>query len=121
MSYVKAAVSANLPPKQVIFNDPAHKEYDYWDLVMLKAYFFAEDFVRDGVPLWWDESDDVYFEAEKRISRSRAATQRAEESENKGDRQPPKGRYYAPIPKTRGDEPFPTFADWVEAQNKLRG
>lgn len=122
MSYVRAAIKAQLPPKQVIFNDPSHKEYDYWDLMIMKAYYFSEDFIRDGVPIWWDESSDVFFEAEPRISKSRAATQAAEERENTGkDKKSPHGRYFIPVPKTRGGAPFPTFQNWVEESEKLRG
>lgn len=120
-SYLRAAVEAHLPPKQVIFNDPTHTEYDYWDLKLLKAYYFTKDFFRDGVPVWWDESDDVLFEAERRTSRSRAATQKAEEMENKGDKKAPPGRYYIPVPKTRGGAPLPTFKDWLDQEERKKG
>ena len=120
MSYVKAAVLANLPPKQVIFNDPTHTTYDYWDLRLLKAYYFAQDFIRDGVPVWWDESDDVAFEVEKRISRSRAAIQRSEKSESGKDKTPPEGRYYVPIPKGKSGKPLPTFEQWNEEQARKK-
>lgn len=120
-SFIRAAVKANLPPKQVIFNDPTHTSYDFWDLRLLKAYHFAEDFIREGVPIWWDESDEVSFEVEKRISRSRAAVQRAEKSENGKDKSAPDGRYYIPVPKTRGGASFPTFQDWVAEQERKRG
>lgn len=121
MSYVKAAVLANLPPKQVIFNDPTHTAYDFWDLRLLKAYYFAQDFIRDGVPVWWDESDEVSFEVEKRISRSRAATQRSEKSETGKDKTPPDGRYYVPVPKAKGGKPMPSFADWLAEQERKKG
>jgi len=113
MSYVRAAVAANLPPKQVIFNDPKHTSYDFWDLRLLKAYHFAQDFIRDGIPVWWDENDDVFFEAEGRISKSKAAVQRKEKAETGKDKTPPDGRYYIPIPKTRGGAPMPSFSDWL--------
>ncbi len=121
MSFVRAAVLAHLPPKMVIFNDPEHKEYDFWDLRLLKAYHFAQDFIRGGIPVWWDESDDVVFEVEKRISRSEAAKQRAEKSETGKDKSAPPGRYYIPVPKTRGGASFPTFKDWIEQEERKRG
>jgi hypothetical protein len=110
-----------LPPKQVIFNDPKHTEYDYWDLRLLKAFHFAEDFIRDGVPLWWDESDSVFFEVERRISKSKAALQRAEEQENGKDKKSPPGRYYIPVPKTRDGSEMPSFQDWAEEQERKKG
>jgi hypothetical protein len=121
LSYIRAAVRANLPPKQVIFNNPAHKEYDFWDLRLLKAYYLTEDFTRDGIPLWWDESDDVFFEVEKRVSRSKAAVQRAEKGETGKDREPPLGRYYVPVPKTRGGAPLPSLDDWQEELARKKG
>jgi len=121
MSYVRAAVAANLPPKQVIFNDPSHTSYDFWDLRLLKAYHFAQDFIRDGIPVWWDESDDVFFEAEGRISRSKAAIQKKEKSESGKDKTPPDGRYYQAIPKTRNGKPLPTFADWLDQVARKKG
>lgn len=114
-------MDANLPPKQVIFNDPTHTEYDFWDLRLLKAAFFAKDFIREGVPIWWDESDDVTFEVERKTSRSRAAVQRAEDSDNKGDKKAPPGRYYIPVPRTRGGASFPTFSEWIEDQERKKG
>lgn len=113
-------MEAGLPPKQVIFDDPKHTEYDFWDLRLIKAYYFSEDFVREGVPVWWDESEEVYFEVEKRISRSRAATSRAEKSETGKDKEPPPGRYYIPVPKTRGGKPLPTFEEWTKEQEKRK-
>jgi hypothetical protein len=87
----------------------------------LKAAYFAQDFIREGVPIWWDESDDVFFEAEKKISRSRAAVQRAEESETGKDKKAPPGRYYVPVPKTKGGKPLPSFLQWTEEQARKRG
>lgn len=114
-------MKANLPPKQVLFNDPSHTKYDYWDLMLLKAYHFSEDFIREGVPIWWDENDDVTFEAERRISKSAAAKQRAEDVENSGDKKSPPGRYYIAVPKTRGGKPLPTFDDWIVQQEAHKG
>ena len=63
----------------------------------------------------------MFFEVEKKISRSRAATQRAEDQENGKDKKSPPGRYYIPVPKTRGGKPLPTFAEWVMEQERKRG
>ena len=71
--------------------------------------------------MWWDESDDVVFEVERRISRSTAATRRAEKAESGKDKTPPDGRYYVPVPKTRGGAPFPTFHDWIKELERKKG
>lgn len=105
----------------MIFNDPSHKEYDYWDLMLLKAFFFAESFIREGIPVWWDESDDVVFDVERRISRSRAAVEADEKKENGKDKKAPAGRYYNPVPRTRGGAPFPTFNEWLDERERKTG
>ncbi len=109
-SYIRAAVKANLPPKQVIFNDPSHTEYDFWDLRLLKAYHFGED-----------ESDRVNFEVKRRTSRSQAALDRAKEQDSKGNKKPVPGRYYVPVPKTNDGGALPTFDEWAKAQARLEG
>lgn len=105
----------------MLFNDPSHTAYDYWDLKLLKAFYFSEDFIRSGVPIWWDESDDVVFDVEKRISRSRAATEQAEKKESSNGKDIPPGRYYIPIPRTRGGASFPTFEEWLTQQERKKG
>lgn len=89
--------------------------------MLLKAYHFAKDFIREGIPIWWDESDDVFFDVERKISRSRAATQNAEDAENGKDKKAPPGRYYVPVPRTKGGKPLPTFSDWIEEESLKRG
>ena len=120
-SFIRAAVEAGLPPKQVIFSNPKHKEYDFWDLRLLQAYYFAQDFTRNGIPVWWDESNDVVFEVKKKVSRSKAAVDRAEKRDAKGDKGSKDGVYYVPVPKTRGGAPFPTFEAWASEQSRLSG
>ena len=63
----------------------------------------------------------MFFEVEKKISRSRAAIKRAEDSENGKDKSSPPGRYYIPVPKTKGGRPLPTFLEWTEEQARKRG
>lgn len=109
-----------MPPKQVIFEDPSHTEYDFWDLRLLKAHHFAEDFTRDGIPVWWDESDDVAFEVKRRTSRSKAALSRAEEQDSKSKAKH-HGRYYIPVPKRIGGGDLPTFQEWVQARARQEG
>lgn len=122
LSYIRAAVEAKLPPKQVIFEDTSHTEYDFWDLRLIKAYQFAQDFTRDGIPVWWDESDRVNFEVRKKVSRSRAAVGRAEEQDSKRSKgKVVHGRYYVPVPKSNDGGPLPTFREFAEASKRLEG
>jgi len=87
----------------------------------MKAYHFSQDFSRNGIPMWWDESDEVAFETEKRISKSAAALKRAEDAETGKDKTPPPGRYYIPIPKKIGGGKMPSFAEWKSEQARKKG
>lgn len=120
-SFIRAAVEAGLPPKQVIFNDPTHKEYDHWDLILLKTHYFIRDFTVDGVPVWWDSSDRVGFEVKRRISRSKAALDKAQDQDNGKNKKRVFGRYYVPEPRVIDGGEFPTFAEWAEEQRQKDG
>jgi hypothetical protein len=64
-------------------NDESHKDWTLWDYRLIKAYYILQDWYRDGIPIWWDESERVAFNAKARISKSRAAIERAQEAANK--------------------------------------
>lgn len=121
VSFIRAAAEAGLPPKQVIFNDPSHKEYDHWDLMLIKAHHFIQDFTIEGVPAWWDSSDRVAFEAKRKVSRSKAAIERAQEQDNGKNKPRVFGRYYIPEPRVIDGGEFPTFAEWVAEQREKDG
>jgi len=104
----------------VLFNDPKHTEYDFWDLRLLKAYYFTEDFTREGIPIWWDESDRVNFEVKAKVSRSRRALDAKQEQDSKKNVKA-HGRYYVPVPKSNDGRPLPTFQEWLEDQRRLEG
>ncbi len=114
-------MDAGLPPKQVIFTNPKHTEYDFWDLRLLQAYHFAQDFVRNGIPVWWDESADVNFEVKRKVSRSKAAVDRAQEADGKKKANKNHGVYYVPTPKALGGKELPTFEEWTIEQERLAG
>lgn len=90
-------------------------------MVLLKAYYLTVDFSRDGIPVWWDESDDVDFEIKRKTSRSHGAVERAEKQDTSGKQERPPGRYYVPVPKTRGGKPFPTLADYLQQLVVMEG
>lgn len=76
-----------------------------------------QDWYRDGIPVWWDESDRVTFDAEPRTSKSRAAVDRAQEKASKG-KSNPHGRYYVAKPTTIDGGPMPTREEWLEEQSR---
>jgi hypothetical protein len=79
-----------------------------------------QDWYRDGIPVWWDESQRVDFDAEPRISKSRAAIERAQEraSSAKNSKSIP-GRYYVAKPVLIDGDEMPTREEWLEEQQEL--
>lgn len=88
-----------------------------WDFKLLKAHYILEDWYRDGIPIWWDESDRVTFDAKGRISKSRAAIERASEAESKKKKSVP-GRYFVAEPRVMDGGELPTRQEWLEEQEK---
>jgi hypothetical protein len=80
-----------------------------------------QDWYRDGIPVWWDESDRVTFDAVPRISKSRAAIDRAQDAASSGNKKAVPGRYYIAEPKTMDGGPLPTREEWLEEQQRKAG
>lgn len=117
---LKAAVHSGQPPIAVIFNDPSHKEWNEWDYKLFKAHYILQDWYRDGIPIWWDESERVAFDAEARVSKSKAAIDRAQEKANKG-KTTVHGRYFVAKPQVVDGGDFPTRGEWLEEQARKSG
>lgn len=109
------------PPTAVILSDPSHRDWDIWDYRLLKAQYIIQDWYRDGIPIWWDESERVTFDAVARVSKSRAAIERAQDSASKGNKKPVPGRYFIPEPRVVDGGDFPTRDEWLEEQEKKLG
>jgi len=88
-----------------------------WDYRLLKAQYIIDDWYRDGIPLWWDESENVAFDAKPRISKSRAAIERAQEAAGK-KKNKVFGQYFVAEPRAIGGGDLPTRAEWFEEQVK---
>lgn len=112
VSRIRAALDAQVPPSAVLLRDPAHTEYDVWDLKMVAALQVYDELVSGGVPVYWDQNDDVFFEVKRVVSRSRAAVDRAQEQDSKSKKNTA-GVMYIPVPKTMGGRPLPTLEDWL--------
>lgn len=112
---MKAAVKSGQPPLAVIFNDPEHKKWDAWDFKLFKAHYILKDWYRDGIPIWWDESDRVTFDAKARISKSRAAVERAQEADGK-KKSKSYGRYFVTEPRVMDGGEMPTRDEWLQEQ-----
>ena len=104
----------------VIFNDPSHEKWDEWDYRLFKAHYILEDWYRDGIPLWWDESDRVTFDAKARVSKSRAAIERAQEADGK-KKSKSYGRYFIAEPRVMDGGDMPTRDEWLEEQERKKG
>lgn len=115
---MRAAVDSGQPPTAVIFSDPSHKEWTMWDYRLIKAHYILQDWYRDGVPIWWDESDRVSFDAEPRISKSRAAIERAQDGASSGNKKVVPGRYYVAKPILIDGDEMPTRDEWFKEQSE---
>jgi hypothetical protein len=104
----------------VIFNDVSHDNWDEWDYKLFKAHYILEDWYRDGIPVWWDESDRVTFDAKARISKSRAAIERAQEADSK-KKSKSHGRYFVAEPRVMDGGDMPTRDEWLAEQEVKRG
>jgi hypothetical protein len=91
-----------------------------WDYRLLKAHYILEDWYRDGIPLWWDESDRVTFDAKARFSKSRASIERAQESDSK-KKSKSYGKYYVAEPKVIDGGDMPTREEWLDEQHRKNG
>lgn len=86
----------------------------------MKAHYIKEEWYRDGIPIWWDESDRVTFNVKARVSKSRAAVERAQEQASKG-KKTVHGRYFIAEPKVMDGGDFPTRNEWLEEQAVKNG
>lgn len=118
---MKAAVLSGQPPLAVIFEEPEHVTWDIWDYRLFKAHYILQDWYRDGIPVWWDESDRVTFDAVARVSKSRAAIDRAQNSASKSKAKPVHGRYYVAQPRVMDGGEFPTREEWLKEQADKAG
>jgi hypothetical protein len=115
---LSAAVASGQPPLAVIFNNPEHDKWNEWDYKLFKAHYILQDWYRDGIPIWWDESDRVTFDAVPRISKSRAAIDKAQEAASSGNKKPVHGRYYIAEPRVMDGGSLPTREEWAEEQQR---
>lgn len=88
-----------------------------WDYRLLKAHYILKDWYRDGIPIWWDESDRVAFDAVPRISKSRAAVERAQEASSGKDKKPVPGKYFIAEPRLIDGDEMPTRDEWLAEQD----
>lgn len=79
-----------------------------------------QDWYRDGIPIWVDESDRVTFDAKARFSKSRAAIERAQEADGK-KKSKSYGKYYTAEPRVMDGGDMPTRDEWLEEQERKRG
>jgi len=108
-----------------LLRDPAHKEYNAWDLKLAAAYHIRESLiVEGGIPIYWDQSDRVAFDVKKGKSKSRARVQAAERQAQKAAKNNPAaldGLYFYAVPRTIDGKPLPTYEEWAEEKRKLEG
>lgn len=112
---IRAAVDSGRPPLELLLDEPDRKR-SKWDGKLIKALYMNEAFDVDGHPIWVEESPDIIFQAKRRVFRSKAVVQAAEET-HRSKKSPEKGvQYYAKATLKPGKK-WPTRADWLAKQN----
>jgi hypothetical protein len=84
---------------------------------LITAYHILQDWYRDGIPIWWDESDRVTFDVKARYSKSRAAIERAQEKDSK-KKSKQYGKYFVAEPRVMDGGDLPTLQEWIDEQDK---
>lgn len=72
------------------------------------------------MPIWWDESERITFDAKARVSKSRAAIERAQEADGK-KKNKAHGRYFTAEPRVMDGGEMPTRDEWLKEQEEKRG
>tara|TARA_R110002153_G_scaffold237485_2_gene391650 strand:- start:120 stop:392 length:273 start_codon:yes stop_codon:yes gene_type:complete len=72
------------------------------------------------VPIWWDESERITFDAKARVSKSRAAIERAQEADGK-KKNKAHGRYFTAEPRVMDGGEMPTRDEWLKEQEEKKG
>ena len=91
-----------------------------WDYRLITAHYLLEDWYRDGIPIWVDESDRVTFDAKARFSKSRAAIERAQEADGKKKSKAYR-KYYIVEPRVMDGGEMPTRDEWIQEQENKNG
>lgn len=111
VSRIRAALSAGKTPTSHITGDPDHTEWTFWDIRLSNALQQYDELNSGGIPVYWDQNDDVAFDVKTVKSRSEAAIERRKNLDSKK-----KGlegvRYYA-VPRKIGGGELPTLEEWV--------
>lgn len=91
-----------------------------WDFKLFKAHYILEDWYRDGIPVWWDESERVTFDVKARTSKSKAAIERAQEADSK-KKSKSHGKYFIVEPRVMDGGEMPTRDEWLEEEERKKG
>ena len=122
--HLKAALDAKVPPSAILLGDPAHKEYDAWDLKLIAAYHVYRGLLNGSVPIYWDESDRVTFDAKTGVSKSQAAIDRKQDQDRKAAEKSPTslyGKYYYAVPRVIDGGALPTLEEWLAEKAAKKG
>lgn len=108
----------------MLLRDPAHTEYDAWDMKLAAAYHIRESLLVGSVPIYWDQSDRVAFDVKKGKSKSRAkiqAAERAAQKRAKNNEAELDGVFFYAVPRTIDGGALPTYEEWAEEKARLEG
>lgn len=105
----------------MILGDPSKVKWTSLDYKLAKAYELRQTYGQ--YPPWIDRSDRVAFDVKTFTSKSSAAVERKQHSDDnrKGNSKPQFGRRYYAVPRTTDGGPMPTMLEFYEEQRRLSG
>lgn len=112
---IRAAVDSGRPPLELLLDRP-NRPRSKWDGKLIKALYMNEAFDIDGHPIWVEESKDIDFQLGRRVFRSKAIVQKAEEDHRK-KKNPERGVQFYAKPVLKPGKKWPTRAGWLKKQD----
>jgi hypothetical protein len=103
----------------MIFSDASHKEYDEWDIRLVKAYHFLENMLEGDFPVWITQSSRIRWDVDTRVSEPKRMISLAEERANKAGNT--HGVYFTVQPVLADDGAWPTLDDWMIEERERNG
>lgn len=113
---IRAAVDSGRPPLELLLDEPDRRR-SKWDGKLIKALYMNEAFDVEGHPIWVEESPDIIFQAKKRVFRSKAVVEAAQDTHRK-KKNPEKGVTFYAKPVLKPGKKWPTRAGWLAKQNE---
>jgi hypothetical protein len=132
---MRVAVKVGQRPTAMLFHDhyALHRNYytnkpadvvvwTDWDYALAECVQFIADYTtQEGHLVWEAESENVTFNATRKINKARAAIDRKTKGSKNKSYEPADGEYWVTNPVLMRGDDWPTLVDWFEEQKRKNG